>query len=208
LGPDRSSASLITGASAEWVPLNIVYHYVLTRSPAPEAAKIAISQARKSGRLRFRASEVREHQAQPGAVLRGGEAPPKNQPERAWNQSIGLSDRFSRWDWERCYATTRNSITKSLVEYVGIIANRDDVLRLWPQMEGIFATKIKPSGVSDLVWAIVLTIDEIEGERSTGLAGLTREVLRKKVGDKLSREISLRTLQKALPIRRNRSRLI
>jgi hypothetical protein len=71
---DSGSASLITTASAEWVPLSTIYHYVLAKSPSPEAAKIAISRARKNGELRLHA-EVREHEAEPGLQLRPGEQP-------------------------------------------------------------------------------------------------------------------------------------
>jgi hypothetical protein len=56
------STALITAGSAEWILLSVVYHYVLTQSPSPEAAKITILTAWANGQLRLRA-EVREHRA-------------------------------------------------------------------------------------------------------------------------------------------------
>jgi hypothetical protein len=206
---DSSSASLITTASAEWVPLSTIYHYVLAKSPSPEAAKIAISRARKNGELRLHA-EVREHEAKPGLQLRPGEQPPMAQPKRALNRPILASDEFSRWDWERSCATMRDSNSKSLFQYVSIVGNRDDVLQLWPPRDRIVETTMpmaKPVGVSGLVWAVVLTIEGIEKELPTGLAGLTQEMLTKKVSEKLSRKISLRTLQKAVTFRQKRNPL-
>jgi hypothetical protein len=60
--------ALITTASAEWVLLSGIYHYILAQSPSPEGAKIAISNARENGQLRLRA-EVREHEARPNLIL-------------------------------------------------------------------------------------------------------------------------------------------
>ncbi len=60
----RGNTALITTASDDWVLLSVVYHYVLAQSLSPEAAKIAISTARRNGQLRLRA-EVREHEARP-----------------------------------------------------------------------------------------------------------------------------------------------
>jgi hypothetical protein len=197
---DSGSASLITTASAEWVPLSTIYHYVLAKSPSPEAAKIAISMARKSGELRLHA-EVREHEAKPGLQLRPGEQPPMAQPKRAVNRPILASDEFSRWDWERSCATMRDSNTKSLFQYVSIVGNRDNVLQLWPPRGSLVETTMpmaKPVGVSGLVWAVVLTLEGIEKELPTGLAGLTQEMPRK---------ISLRTLQKAVTFRQKRNPL-
>jgi len=39
------TTALITSASAEWILLSVVYHYVLAQSPYPESAKITISTA-------------------------------------------------------------------------------------------------------------------------------------------------------------------
>jgi hypothetical protein len=97
------STALITTASAEWVLLSIVYHYVLAKSPSPEFAKITISKARKNGQLRLRA-EVREHEARPDLRLSPGEQPPEIQPKRKPDEPILASDKFSTWDWERSYA--------------------------------------------------------------------------------------------------------
>ena len=45
--------------STEWLLLRDIYHYVLTRSPSPEAAKLSIANARKNGQLRLRAQVCR-----------------------------------------------------------------------------------------------------------------------------------------------------
>src|SRR5215831_13260460 len=77
--------ALVTAASAEWVLLSVIYHYVLARSPSPEAAKIAISEARRNGQLRLRA-ELREHKARPHLRLEPGKLPPKVRPKRKPDQ--------------------------------------------------------------------------------------------------------------------------
>ena len=65
----------------------------------------------------------------------------------------------------------------------------------------------KPDDVSGLVWAVVLTLDKIEKQTPTGLAGLTQEQLTQTVSAKLPRHVSVRTLQKALVLRRKRNGL-
>jgi hypothetical protein len=202
------SAALITTASAEWVLLSVVYHYVLARSPSPESAKIAISTTWRNGQLRLRA-EVREHEARPGLRLGPGEQPPKIEPRRKMDQRILASDKFSSWDWERSYATRRDASTKSLFEYLDIVVNRDDVLRLWPPTtetpERAETPLTKPADLSDLVWAAVVALDNMEGGRPTGLAGLTQKRLTEMVSATLSRQVSPRTLQKAVAARRKRN---
>jgi hypothetical protein len=131
---------LITTASAEWVLLSVVYHYVLAQSPSPEAAKITISTAWRNGQLRLRA-EVREHEASPDLSLSPGEQPPEIQPKRKSDQPILASDEFDTWDWERSYATRRDQTTKSLFEYMDIVASRDDVLGLWAPAEMTVTTE-------------------------------------------------------------------
>jgi hypothetical protein len=126
--------ALITSASPEWVPLSVIYHHVLAQYPAPEAAKIAISEGRARGQLRLRA-EVLEHEATPDLKLDPGKQPPEIQPKRTPDHHILARDRFSTWDWERSCATRRNATTKSLFKYMGIVGNRDDALRLWPPFE-------------------------------------------------------------------------
>jgi hypothetical protein len=128
------NTALITTASDDWVLLSVVYHYVLGQSLSPEAAKIAISTARRNGQLRLRA-EVREHEARPDLTLSPGERPPQIQPKRKPDHPILAGDEFGTWDWERSYATRRDATTKSLFEYVDIVANREDVLGLWPSAE-------------------------------------------------------------------------
>jgi hypothetical protein len=153
------NTALITTASDDWVLLSVVYHYVLAQRPSPEAAKIAISRARRNGQLRLRA-EVREHEARPDLTLSAGERPPQIQPKRAPDQPILAGDEFGTWDWERSYATRRDATTKSLFEYVDIVANRDDVLGLWPSAELTVTAATpetamtKPEDVSGLVWAV------------------------------------------------------
>ncbi len=204
------SKELITTASAEWVLLSVVYHYIFAQSPSPEAAKITISTARRNGQLRLRA-EVREHEARPDLVLRPGQEPPKNQPKREFDQPILASDKFNTWDWERSYATRRDVTTKSLFEYANIVCNRDDVLRLWPPADMTVTTETpktavaKPVGVSRLVWAVVQLLDDIDKETRTGLGGLTQEQLTERVSAKLPRHVSKRTLQKAEAVRQKRN---
>jgi hypothetical protein len=60
----------------------------------------------------------------------------------------------------------------------------------------------KPGDVSKLVWAVVETLNDMEKQIPTGLAGLTQKQLTKSVSDKLSRQVSQRTLQKAVAVRR------
>jgi hypothetical protein len=62
----------------------------------------------------------------------------------------------------------------------------------------------KPPDVSPLVWAVVLTLDQIEKETPTGLAGFAQKHLAEKVKTKLSRGVSRRTLQNAMAFRRKR----
>jgi len=106
----------------------------------------------------------------------------------------------------------RDASTKSLFEYMEIVGNRDDVLKLWPPAETTVrperaeaADIAKPAGVSPLVWAVVVTLDNIEKETPTGLAGFTQNTLSEAVSARLPRKVSLRTLQKAVAVRRERS---
>jgi hypothetical protein len=201
--------ALITSASPEWVPLSVIYHYVLAQYPAPEAAKIAISEARARGQLRLRA-EVLEHEATPDLKLDPGKQPPEIQPKRTPDHHLLARDRFSTWDWERSCATRRNATTKSLFKYMGIVGNRDDALRLWPPFETTAMPETsktamaKPTDVSPLIWAVVLTLDQIEKETPTGLAGFAQKHLAERVSKKLSRGVSRRTLQDAMAVRRKR----
>lgn len=201
------STALIT-ASAEWVLLSVIYHYVLAQSPSPESAKITISSAWRNGQLRLRA-EVREHEARPDLRLSPGEQLPEIQPKRKPDQRIFASDKFSTWDWERSYAIRSDATTKSLFEYVEIVGNRDDVLRLWPPTtetpERAETSLAKPADLSDLVWAVVVTLDNMEKERPAGLAGLTQKHLSEAVSARLLRQVSPRTVQKAVAVRRKRS---
>jgi predicted DNA-binding protein (UPF0251 family) len=206
------STALITAGSAEWVLLSVIYHYVLAQSPSPEAAKVAISEARKNGQLPLRAA-VSEREATPNVKLRPGEQPPEIQPKLEPDQSIPASDKLRNWDWERSYATRIDATTRALFQYANIVGNRDDVLRLWPPVEmtvraGTPETAVaKPVDVSGLVWAVVLALDELEKQRPAGLAGLTQKHLTGKVIEKLQREVSRRTLQKAVTFRRKRNGL-
>jgi hypothetical protein len=95
-----------------------------------------------------------------------------------------------------------------------IVGNRNDVLKLWPLAEAPAAsqkadpsnaTVPKPVGVSNLVWAVTLVLDDIEKQTPTGLAGFTQGQLTAAVSARLPRGISKRTLQKALPLRSGRS---
>jgi hypothetical protein len=206
-----SSTAFIIAGSAEWILLSVIYHYVLTQSPSPEAAKIAVLVAWRNGRLRLRA-EVREHKARPNLKLEPGEQPPEIQPKCESDQAIPAGDKLRRFDWERSYATRRDETTKSLFEYANIVGNRDDVLKLWPPAEMITVRAetpetavVKPVGVSSLVWAVVRLLDDIDKETPTGSAGFTQVQLTKKVSAKLPRGVGVRTLQKAFAFRRKRN---
>ena len=99
----------------------------------------------------------------------------------------------------------RDASTKSLFEYTEIVGNRDDVLKLWPPA-GTTATPeraetpgtaiAKPAGISPLVWAIVVTLANIEKETPTGLAGFTQDQLTEAVSARLARRVSKRTCKK------------
>jgi hypothetical protein len=155
---------LIAAGSPAWVLLSVIYHHVLAQSPSPEAAKIAISTARQDGRLRLRA-EVREHKPIPGR-LNPGEQPAQIFPKCDLDQPILANDKFSNWNWERSYASRRNTTNNFLFEYVNIVGNRDDVLRLWPRAEPTVdipkVASVKPKDISGLVWATVVTLDNME----------------------------------------------
>ena len=145
-------------------------------------------------------------------MLSPGEQPPPVEPKCTPDQVILPDDRFSDWDWERSHAFRRDAATKSLFEYIEIVGNRDDVLKLWPGEEGTTnpipgKALTKPSDVPKLVWAVVLVLEDLEKQNRARLIGLTREQLAKKVGAELSRPVSVRTLQKALAVRRARTEL-
>jgi hypothetical protein len=110
--------------------LSAIYHHVLKQSPSTERTKSEIASARKSGQLRLRAEQTREHVARPELRLKPGEQPPNVEPTTAFDQPV--PDGKYRWDWERSRATRRESTTNSLFEYVNIVGHRDDVLALWP----------------------------------------------------------------------------
>jgi hypothetical protein len=122
---------MITPESPEWVLLSAIYHHVLKQSPSTERAKIEIASARKSGRLRLRAEQTREHVARSELRLIPGEQPPKLEPTAAFDQPIPAGN-YCIWDWERSYATRRESPANSLFEYVNIVGHRDEALALWP----------------------------------------------------------------------------
>jgi hypothetical protein len=124
----NASCSKQLPTSTEWLLLRDIYHYVLTRSPSPEAAQLSINNARKNGHLRLRA-RLHEHQARPGLMLSPGEQPPPVEPKCTSDQVILPDDKFSTWDWECSHAFRRDAATKSLFEYIEIVGNGDDVLK-------------------------------------------------------------------------------
>jgi len=181
---------MITLESAEWVLLSEVYHHVLAQSPSPESAKMAISTARKNGRLRLRA-ELREHKAQPHLRLAPGERPPEAAPMVTSDYAVPPDTVFCDFDWERSYATLRDPITRSLFEYVCVVVHRDDALALWPQkIEAVVpqaegplrvstraeSTVVEPAAgalrplparppeVSDKVWAVMCELIALKNE--------------------------------------------
>jgi hypothetical protein len=204
------STALITAGSGEWVLLSLVYHHVLAGSPSPEAAKKAVLMARANGQLRLRA-EMSEHRARPNLTLEPGKRPRKLQPKCKPDQPILARHKLRHIDWERSYATRRDATTKSLFVCENIVGNRDDVLRPWPPAKMTVRAEIpetavaKPGDVSRLVWAVIRLLDDIDKETPTGSAGLTQEQLTKKVSAKLTRSVSVRTLQKAVAFRWKRN---
>ena len=115
---------MITPSSPEWVLLNTVYHHVLALSPSPDRAQIDIAAAHLHLRAVIR---IEHHKGPPGPsgkVLR-------DEMTLTFNQPVP-DDMWDVWDWERSFAIRRDSTTKSLFEYVGIVAIRDDVLDHWP----------------------------------------------------------------------------
>ena len=117
--------------------LSAVYHHVLAQSPSPKAAEIAILAARKNGQLRWRCT-LRELKAQPGLQLAPGEELPPAPTVITLDYVIPRDTAFRHSisgfgpDWERSSAHSRDSDTRSLFEYDGIVVNRDEVLARWP----------------------------------------------------------------------------
>jgi hypothetical protein len=135
------SATKNPGADhSEWRLLSEVYHHVLKRSPSPEAAKIAINDEYRSGKLRLRCT-LREHKARPELQLTEGESPPPIEPVVTPDYEISPTEHFDSFDWERSYARRRDPISKALFEYVNIVANRDDLLR-WPTVKASYGAAI------------------------------------------------------------------
>ena len=100
-------------------------------------------------------------------MLSPGEQPPPVEPKCTPDQVILPDDKFSTWDWERSHAFRRDAATKSLFEYIEIVGNRDDVLKLWPAEEGTTnpirgKALTKPSDVPKLVWAVMLVLEDLE----------------------------------------------
>jgi hypothetical protein len=175
-----------------------IYHHVLRRSPSPEAAKIAISEARRDGRLSLYCAERRERRAQPRPRLRPDERPPELEPEIVQNCELPQGP-FSHWDWERSYATSRDPQTHSHYEYDGIYADDGDVLRIWPLPAN--------DSLTPTVRGAIAALDTIEQERAHGLDGMRQEDLRIQVARHLGLpSIGLRTLQTAVAERRRRNR--
>ena len=124
--------TMITPASPEWVLLNAVYHHVLAQSASPEAAKIDIATAHQNGRLRWRCT-LREYKALPNWRLSPGEPPPQPAPTVTMDYPIPPDTKFRPFDWERSHAFSPNDpVTRSVYEYLDIIAHRDEVLARWP----------------------------------------------------------------------------
>ena len=128
--PDGTEATPHLAKASQWM-LPRIYHYVLARSDSPEAAKIAISEARRSGELHLW-GERREHKARPDLKLKRGEKPPPQLPDIEPCCLLPLVN-FSHWDWERGYATSRDPNSRTLFEWAGIYGNADEVMRLWPK---------------------------------------------------------------------------
>jgi hypothetical protein len=161
---------------AKWVLLSAIYHRVLAQSPAPEAAKIAISTARKNGQLRMRAA-VHEYKARPDLRLAPGEQPPQIPPVIVPDHSVCSKDTFDHWDWEQSEASRRDSETQSLFWYRSIEANQEDALALWPEKAPVKSTATlatepawpgpqakKPKDIGYKVWSVMKKLADMETE--------------------------------------------
>ena len=115
---------MITPSSPARILLSSVYHHVLALSTSPDRAQMDIGAAH----LRLRAViRIEHHKGQPGPcgkVLR-------DEMTLTFNQPVP-HDGWDVWDWERSFAIRMDRTTKSLFEFVGIVAIRDDVLKHWP----------------------------------------------------------------------------
>jgi hypothetical protein len=204
-----TGSTSITAASPEWIPLSSVYRYVLALSPSPEFAKIAISTAWENNQLRLRA-EVREREDRPRLSLGPGEKASEILPKCTPDQSIAWQN-FDNFDWERSYATRR--VVKSHFEYVAIVVNRDDVLKVWPPVETTLQTEtlrtnksppVRPEDVSDLVWVVAGMLDDLKKEDPRKFDAYTQKQSVNRVKERLGRNVSVRTLQKAVAARRQK----
>jgi hypothetical protein len=115
-----------------------IYHHVLKQSPSPEAAKIAISEARTNGRLPLYCERFER---------KVKNAPPPERekvfpPDEVLRDHQITEKQFSTWDWGRSYATRVDSTSKSHFEYKNIRAPGDVVLSLWPKR----AEDVRPRG--------------------------------------------------------------
>ena len=84
-----------------------IYHHVLKQSPSPEAAKIAISEARTNGRLPLYCERF-ERKVKNAPPPEGEKVFP---PDEVLRDHQITDKQFSTWDWGRSYAT-RNSIAQ------------------------------------------------------------------------------------------------
>jgi hypothetical protein len=189
--------------SASWLLLSALYHRVRARMPTDRAAQIAITEARRGGRLRMRA-ELRVHEARPDLRLAPGEKPPPIQPKVTPDYPILPTDVFQEWDWEYSRATRRDQESRTLFEYVNIVVHRDDALACWPEAtEPAAATTTvdlpptewsevqarslnssmklealkRPKGVTPRVWAAVQAIDAFEREEHVDPASIPQDDL-------------------------------
>jgi hypothetical protein len=136
---------MITSESSEWVVLSAIYHHVLKQSPSAERAKIEIASARKSGQLRLRAEQTREHRAGPEVRLKLGGQLRNVGPTTAFDQPVPDGN-YRTWDWEGNYAK-RTEATR-IFEYINIVGHRDDVLALWPaNTKGPVAHVVEPPAI-------------------------------------------------------------
>jgi hypothetical protein len=187
--------------------------------------KLEIDAAWHEGKLRLRA-KVREHRpAQesrlPPQVLMPGEAPPNvtvthiaGIAEGPYPASIlappaivpAAPNRFfsHALDWENSYQSFHDRQTGSLYEWIDIEGDRQSVLTLWP--DGRQGELVRPRGVSDLVWAVVVALENLGRDDPTFCALLQPDKL-KRVRDHLKRKsLSLRTLVSATTVHRRARR--
>ena len=185
----HAPAKKLSADRSAWRSLCEAYHHVLKQSPSPEAAKIAINGLHRNGKLRWRCT-LREHKARPELRLAPGQSPPPAKPVVTRDYRIPATERFSSFDWERSYATGRDTTSKSHFEFDEIEVHWGDLLAGWPEAEPKVLTRApriwpgpedpQPDNIEPLEWQVMRARAELERK---GIQGL--DTMRKSALDKL-----------------------